>query len=73
MNITVQYEIKSDYRYIKYLRENSYWYKYLNRNINYIKPFKDDMKKSYKLTFEDKLDRFKTNLDRAKDFIDIFT
>lgn len=73
MNITVQYEIKSDYRYTKYLRENSYWYKYLNRNNNYLKPFKDSMKKRYKLTFEDKLDRFKTNIDRAKDFIDIFT
>ncbi len=73
MNIICQYELKKDYRYINYLRENSFWYKYLNRNSNYLKPFKEDMKKGYKLTFEDKLDRFKTNLDRAKDFIDIFT
>ena len=73
MNIYVQYTIKNDLNSMKFLKEYSYWYKYLNRNPMYLKEFKDDMRKRYNLTFEDKLDRFSKNLDRISNFIDIFS
>ena len=73
MNIFVQYDLKNDYNNVKFLRENSYWYKYLNRNPLYLKEFKEEMKEKYKLTFKDKLDRFSENLDRVSDIIDIFS
>lgn len=58
---------------IKYLRENSGWYKYLNRSVNYINDFEREMKVSYKLTTKDKLDRFSKNIDRVSEIIDIFS
>ena len=73
MNITVQYDLKNDFYSKRFLRENSYWYKYLNRSHFYLKEFKNEMKKGYNLTFEDKLDRFSKNLDKVSDIIDIFS
>lgn len=72
MNVYTYYELKNDLNSVKYLRENSYWYKYLNRDGSYVKNLKEEMKVGYKLTFEDKLDRFSKNLDKALDIIDIF-
>ena len=34
MILDLQFRIKSNPRYIEYLREHSYWYKFLNRNPN---------------------------------------
>lgn len=73
MNLRALYSIKNDYTSTKFLRENSYWYKYLNRSDSYLKDFKEDMKDKYKLKFEDKLDKFSKNLDRVSDIIDIFS
>jgi lipopolysaccharide biosynthesis regulator YciM len=56
MNLETQFKIKSNPLLQKYIRENSYWYKILNRNPEYINKMIEDMKKAYKLTFEDKID-----------------
>ena len=32
MTLDIQFKIKNDPNYIRYLHENSYWYKFLNRN-----------------------------------------
>ena len=45
MNVEIQYKLKFNPNDIKYLREKSYWYKYLNRNKSYFKNFEDEMKK----------------------------
>ena len=55
MNVEIQYRLRSNPNDIKYLREKSYWYKFLNRNKNYFKQFEEEMKKEYKLTPEDKI------------------
>ena len=34
MNLSTQFKIKNNPLLQKYIRENSYWYKYLNRNPN---------------------------------------
>ena len=39
MQLDIQYRIKQDEKQIMFLRENSYWYKYLNRNSSYYKEF----------------------------------
>ena len=44
----IQYKINKDINLKKYLRENSYWYKYLNRNSSSFKYFVDEMKSEQK-------------------------
>ena len=60
MNLNVQYKINENPNYLKYLRENSSWYKLLNRSSNNFKEFEDEVKREYKLT---KADRIAKTLD----------
>lgn len=55
MNFNVQVEINNNPNYKKYLRENSYWYKNLNRNPNSIEKFKEEVKERYQLRTTDRL------------------
>lgn len=73
MNLDIQYKVKSNLNYIKFLRENSSWYKYLNRNPIYFNDFEKEMKIRYKMTPKDKLDRFSKNMDKVLQIIDIFS
>ena len=57
MNLELQFKLKKNPLYIRFLRENSYWYKYLNRDPNYFKEFEIEMKKIYKLNPTDKISR----------------
>ena len=71
MNVEIQYRLRSNPNDIKYLREKSYWYKFLNRNKNYFKQFEEEMKKEYKLTPEDKINKMANNINMLSKFIDI--
>lgn len=73
MTLDLQYKIKSNENYIRYLRENSRWYKYLNRNSLLFNEFEKEMKIKYKMTPKDKLDRFSKNIDKISQIIDIFS
>ena len=55
----------------QFLREHSYWYKYLNRSNNYYKDFISDMKEKYKLTTTDKLNKITSNINMFKTFLDV--
>ena len=71
MNVDIQYRLKSNPNDIKYLREKSYWYKLLNRNKTYFKNFEEAMKKEYKLTPEDRINKMANSIDMLSKFIDI--
>ena len=73
MNLILQYKIKQNPNYQKFLRENSNWYKYLNRSPYYLTEFEKEMKVTYKMTTKDKLDRLSNNLDKISQIIDIFS
>ena len=55
MSIENQIKLKSNVNYIKFLRENSHWYKYLNRSNQYFKDFENEVKIAYKLRPTDKI------------------
>ena len=55
MNLELQFKIKSNPLFIKYLHENSYWYKILNRDPNMFNDFINEVKKNYKLRPTDKI------------------
>ena len=47
MKINTYLKIKNDPNLQRYIRENSYWYKLLNRNPNLIDKMIENMKKDY--------------------------
>ena len=55
MQIDIKIAIEQNPNLKRYLKENSYWYNYLNRNPIYLKAMEEEMKKKYKLTPEEKL------------------
>lgn len=57
MRLDIQLKLKSDPNYITYLHNNSYWYKILNRNPEYIEEFIKEVKKNYKLRKTDKISK----------------
>ena len=57
MNLNTQFKLKNNPLYIKYLRENSYWYKILNREPSSFKRFEEEVKINYKLRPEDRLSK----------------
>lgn len=72
MNIETQFKIKNNPMLQKYVRENSYWYKTLNRNPKSINYLTDEMKKKYKLTTADKINELSNKLDLIKTFMNVF-
>ena len=56
MILDIQFKLKSNPNYIKYLRENSYWYKILTREPSMYKEFVNEVKKNYKLRPIDKIE-----------------
>ncbi len=71
MSLELQYRINSDPRLKQFLRENSYWYKYLNRSNAYLKPFISDMKDKYKLKTTDKINKLTNNISMVRTFLDV--
>ncbi len=57
MSLDLQFKIKENENYRRYLRENSAWYKLLNRDPQNFKYFEDEVREVYKLTRADKISR----------------
>ena len=57
MTLELQFKLKSNPLYIKYLHENSHWYKILNRDPGMFDDFVEEMKTNYKLRPSDKLNK----------------
>ena len=55
----------------QFLREHSYWYKYLNRKDTYYKDFISDMKEKYKLTTADKLHKISNDINMFRTFLEV--
>lgn len=71
MNIDLQYQINNNLNYQNFLREHSYWYKYLNRDASYFKDFVSDMKDKYGLKPTDRLNKMLNNINTLQMFIDV--
>lgn len=71
MKLDVQFKIKNNYLLQKYIRENSYWYKYLNRNPSLLSEMEREMKEKYKLTASDKINDISEKLDLLRTFMNV--
>ena len=56
MDLNTQFKLYNDSLMHRYIRENSYWYKLLNRDPLLIDKMKEEMKDKYKLTTQDKIE-----------------
>lgn len=55
MTLDIQFKIKNNPNYLRYIRENSYWYKILNREPYSFKNFEEEVKTNYKLRPSDRI------------------
>ena len=55
MILDIQIKLKNNLYYQRYIRENSYWYKLLNRNPRLFKQFEEEVKKTYHLRTSDRI------------------
>ena len=71
MDVLTIIKIRTDPNIYRYLRENSYWYKYLNRDPLSIKKLEEEMKNKYKLTAKDKIEKLSNSINLISNFIDV--
>lgn len=71
MDIRTQIIIRSNPNIYRFLREESYWYKYLNRNPNSIRDLEKSMKNKYKLTTEDRLEKVGNSISLLHSFMNV--
>lgn len=72
MILDLQFRLKSDPRYIQFLRENSNWYKILNRNPLMFTKFEDSVKEVYKLRASDKFLKALNTLEIVQNIVSSF-
>lgn len=69
MKYETKMKIYNNPNLLKYLRENSVWYKRLNRDESII-IMEEEMKEKYGLRMKDKVDKIGTGIDLLNAFID---
>lgn len=70
MRYEVREKIYSDPNSLRYLRENSSWYKKINRGIP-LEQMIEEMKERYGLRFRDKVDKVSTGIDLINAFMNV--
>ena len=63
MPLEIQFKLRENPLYIRFLRENNIWYKKLMREPKLFNIFVEEMKAKYKLRTSDKLNRVVDTLD----------
>ena len=71
MDIKIQFILEANPYLKRYLREHSSYYKRIIRNPSFISELEEMMKKEYKLTFPDKLEKVKNNISMVNAFMDV--
>lgn len=63
MPLEIQFKLRENPLYIRFLRENNIWYKRLIRDPNSFKVFIEEMKVKYKLRTTDKINKVVDTID----------
>lgn len=70
MRYEIREKIYNDPNALRYLRENSSWYKKLNRGVR-VEEMLEEMKERYGLRFRDKVDKVSTGIDLINAFMNV--
>lgn len=71
MRFDIYLKLKEKPIYTKFIRENSHWYKILNRDPNMFDKMIEDMKDKYKLRVTDKIDNVVDSVDIISKFLKV--
>lgn len=71
MNIETQIKVRNNYNLYRYLRDDSTWYKLLNRHPEAIREVEREMKNYYKMNVSDRIDSVNKKIEMIKTFMDI--
>lgn len=71
MRVDILFKLRGNPHLYRYLSENSYWYKYLNRDPASIYLMEEEMKKKYKLTTADKINNLGSKLNLIRSFMEL--
>ena len=69
MSLELQFKIKNNPNYLRYLREHSYWYKELNRNPKNFLLFEEKVKEDYILRPTDRISKALEMIEMAQTII----
>ncbi|MBR2708566.1 MAG: hypothetical protein IKE90_03955 [Bacilli bacterium] len=72
MILPLQFKIKENPSYLRYLRSHSYWYKILNRDYKSFKLFEEEVKREYKLTKIDRIENMFNTLEMIEKVLSTF-
>lgn len=72
MTLETQFKIKSNPNYVKYLRENAHWYKYLNRDPASFTQFEEEVKERYGLRTQDKINKMLDTIEMISTLVSGF-
>ena len=71
MRLDVQMKLQKDTKMLGYLKENSHWYKYLNRNALNYDLFVKTMKEQYKIRATDKISDVVDSIDVVSNILNV--
>lgn len=71
MTLDIQFKIKSNINYQRFIRENPNWYKILNREPEEFKNFISEVKDKYELKVTDRLNKMIDNISIFQTFLDV--
>jgi hypothetical protein len=71
MVLDLQNKLYMDNNLRRFLYEESYWYKYLNRDPESFKEFVNAMKDKYQLKTSDKINKMLNNIGMLQTFLDV--
>lgn len=66
MSLEVQFKIKNNANNLKFLHENSHWYKYLNRDSTNFNLFSEEVKTVYRLRPTDRISKALDTFDMVQ-------
>ena len=71
MQVETRIIINSNNNLKSYLKTHSYWYKNLNRNPILIQKMKEEMEKEYKITPQDKVEKFSQSINTISNILEV--
>lgn len=71
MTLDVQFKIKSNPNYQRFIRENPIWYKILNRDPLQFQNFVEEVKDKYELKVTDRINKMFDNINTLQTFLDV--